>query len=74
MSGKALETVAYAFGLIEHELAHQGDSLDCGHDEAFYPRPMLELEKWAERMPIDECVFENYWPSDRPATETPRDE
>jgi 5,6-dimethylbenzimidazole synthase len=48
--------------------------LCLGHVEAFYPRPMLELEKWAERMPIDECVFENYWPSDRPATETPRDE
>lgn len=37
--------------------------LCLGHVEAFYPQPMLELEKWAERMPIGECVFENYWPT-----------
>ena len=36
--------------------------LCLGHVEAFYPQPMLEIEKWAERMPIDQCVFENYWP------------
>lgn len=34
----ALKTVAYIFGLVEHEIAHQGDSMDCGHDEAFYQR------------------------------------
>lgn len=33
-----LKTVGYIFGLVEHEVAHQGDSLDCGHDEAFYQR------------------------------------
>jgi hypothetical protein len=33
-----LKAAAYIFGLIEHEIAHQGDSLDCGHDEAFYQR------------------------------------
>lgn len=33
-----LKTVAYIFGLVEHEVAHQGDSLECGHDEAFYQR------------------------------------
>ncbi len=33
-----LKTAAYIFGLVEHEVAHQGDSLDCGHDEAFYQR------------------------------------
>lgn len=34
----ALKTAAYIFGLVEHEVAHQGDSMDCGHDEAFYQR------------------------------------
>lgn len=43
--------------------------LCLGHVEAFYPRPMLELEKWAERMPIDDCLFENYWPAE-PANAT----
>ena len=38
--------------------------LCLGHVEGFYSQPMLELEKWAERMPIDQCVFENYWPAD----------
>ncbi|WP_122423051.1 ATP-binding protein [Pseudomonas viridiflava] len=38
MSSKPLETVAYIFGVVEHEVAHQGDSIDCGHDEAFYQR------------------------------------
>lgn len=38
ISSKPLETVAYIFGLVEHEVAHQGDSIDCGHDEAFYQR------------------------------------
>lgn len=33
-----LRTAGYIFSLIEHEVAHEGDSLDCGHDEAFYQR------------------------------------
>lgn len=33
-----LKTVSYIFSLVEHEVAHQGDSLACGHDEAFYQR------------------------------------
>lgn len=33
-----LKTAAYIFGLVEHEVAHQGDSLESGHDEAFYQR------------------------------------
>ncbi len=33
-----LKTAGYIFSLVEHEVAHQGDSLDCGHDEAFYQR------------------------------------
>ncbi|UDJ82114.1 ATP-binding protein [Kosakonia oryzae] len=34
----ALRTASLLFSLTEHEVAHQGDSLDCGHDEAFYQR------------------------------------
>ncbi|MEX5685333.1 ATP-binding protein [Pseudomonas silesiensis] len=33
-----IRTAAYIFTLVEHEVAHQGDSLDCAHDEAFYQR------------------------------------
>ncbi|NRO98651.1 5,6-dimethylbenzimidazole synthase [Paraburkholderia sp. NMBU_R16] len=36
--------------------------LCLGHVERFYPRPMLEIEHWAQRMPLAECVFENEWP------------
>lgn len=39
--------------------------LCLGHVEQFYPRPMLEIEQWAQRMPLTECVFENYWPTPR---------
>ena len=37
--------------------------LCIGHVEAFYPRPMLEMEQWAERMPIDSVMAENAWPT-----------
>ena len=36
--------------------------LCLGHVEQFYQKPMLEMERWAQRMPVAECVFENYWP------------
>lgn len=36
--------------------------LCLGHVEQFYGAPMLETEGWAERKPLRECVFENYWP------------
>jgi len=36
--------------------------LCLGHVEQFYQKPMLEMERWARRMPVNECVFENYWP------------
>jgi 5,6-dimethylbenzimidazole synthase len=36
--------------------------LCLGHVEQFYPRPMLEMERWAQRNAVAECVFENYWP------------
>lgn len=37
--------------------------LCIGHVEAFYPRPMLELEQWAERMPLERVLGENAWPA-----------
>ncbi|PLZ03830.1 5,6-dimethylbenzimidazole synthase [Burkholderia sp. WAC0059] len=36
--------------------------LCLGHVDAFYEQPMLEMEHWAERRPLDECVGENRWP------------
>lgn len=45
-----LKTASYIFSLVEHEIAHQGDSLDCGHDEAFYQRYHdISIEMAAER-------------------------
>ena len=35
--------------------------LCLGHVKAFYPRPMLELENWAQRRSLAELVFENRW-------------
>lgn len=35
--------------------------LCIGHVEAFYPAPMLEIEKWDQRRAIDTIVFENSW-------------
>jgi 5,6-dimethylbenzimidazole synthase len=32
-----------------------------GHVEAFYKKPMLELENWASVRPLKEFVFENGW-------------
>ena len=37
--------------------------LCLGHVEQFYDAPMLQIEGWAERKPLHECVFENYWPT-----------
>jgi len=41
--------------------------LCIGHVDAFYAKPMLEEERWATRMPIDACLFENGW--EAPATQ-----
>jgi 5,6-dimethylbenzimidazole synthase len=41
--------------------------LCIGHVEAFYPRPMLEIHQWAERMPLETVVFENGWRDEAPA-------
>ncbi|KDE34197.1 DNA mismatch repair protein MutL [Kosakonia radicincitans UMEnt01/12] len=38
LKSDALCTASQLFSLTEHEVAHEGDSLDCGHDEAFYQR------------------------------------
>lgn len=35
--------------------------LCLGHVEAFYEKPMLELEQWAERQKLETLVFENGW-------------
>jgi len=36
--------------------------LCIGHVEHLYDAPMLELEGWAQRLPLADCVFDNYWP------------
>lgn len=36
--------------------------LCLGHVERFYPKPMLELEGWAEPRRLDDLVFEDRWP------------
>jgi hypothetical protein len=38
LKSNPLKTISYLFSLLEHEIAHKGDSVDCGHDEAFYQR------------------------------------
>jgi 5,6-dimethylbenzimidazole synthase len=35
--------------------------LCLGHVEAFYPKPMLELEGWAVRRSLHDLVYENAW-------------
>ena len=35
--------------------------LCLGHVEAFYPKPMLELEGWAVRCSLQDLVYENAW-------------
>lgn len=36
--------------------------LCLGHVEAFYPKPMLEMEQWASAQPLSALVAENGWP------------
>ncbi|ELF6204798.1 TPA: ATP-binding protein [Pseudomonas putida] len=38
LKSSPMRTASYIFSLMEHEIAHESDSLDCGHDEAFYQR------------------------------------
>lgn len=35
--------------------------LCVGHVEAFYPAPMLEMEKWDQRRALGEIMFEDSW-------------
>ncbi|MEK7438054.1 MAG: 5,6-dimethylbenzimidazole synthase [Pseudomonadota bacterium] len=35
--------------------------LCLGHVREFYPRPMLEMENWAQRSDLDKLVFTDYW-------------
>jgi len=35
--------------------------LCIGHVDAFYPKPMLEMESWAARKPLETVVFRNRW-------------
>lgn len=35
--------------------------LCLGHVNEFYPKPMLELENWAQARPLEEFVSENVW-------------
>lgn len=41
--------------------------LCLGQVEAFYPRPMLELEGWAKRQCLHDLVSENTWGDGNPA-------
>ncbi|VXD06057.1 DNA mismatch repair protein MutL [Enterobacterales bacterium 8AC] len=38
LKNQPMKVAGYLFSLLEHEIAHEGDSLACGHDEAFYQR------------------------------------
>jgi 5,6-dimethylbenzimidazole synthase len=44
--------------------------LCLGHVREFYPRPMLEMENWAQRADLDQLVFTDYW-DDRATQEKP---
>ena len=35
--------------------------LCLGHVKEFYPKPMLELENWAQARPVEDFVSENQW-------------
>ncbi len=37
--------------------------LCVGHVEAFYPAPMLEIERWDSRRPLNEILYQDAWGS-----------
>jgi len=43
------------------EDSHPVAILCLGHVERFYDKPMLEEARWAQRMPLDDLLFENQW-------------
>jgi 5,6-dimethylbenzimidazole synthase len=48
--------------LLEMPLGASPIAVLClGYVEAFYPRPMLEMERWADRIPLETLVFEDRW-------------
>ncbi|MGF6641416.1 5,6-dimethylbenzimidazole synthase [Paraburkholderia sp. MM6662-R1] len=55
--------------LVMPEGARPVAILCLGHVAAFYTEPMLETQRWASRLPLADCVFENRWPRDEPAQE-----
>lgn len=36
--------------------------LCIGHVDEFYDRPMLVEENWAQERPLEEFIYQNYWP------------
>lgn len=44
------------------EGAHPIAILCLGHVGEFYDRPMLERERWAERLPLSELISDDRWP------------
>jgi 5,6-dimethylbenzimidazole synthase len=45
--------------------------LCVGQIDEYYPEPMLEMERWAARAPLADCVFENRWPDTTRSTSKP---
>lgn len=45
--------------------------LCLGHVAAFYPKPMLELEGWAQRQRLSDLLFEDGWGTPMPGAGTP---
>ena len=43
------------------EGSHPIGILCLGPVEKFYDKPMLEMEQWAQRCPLDELIMENGW-------------
>jgi 5,6-dimethylbenzimidazole synthase len=48
--------------LLDMPLGAKPVAILClGHVEAFYPRPLLEQQQWAQRQSLTELIFENRW-------------
>lgn len=61
------DPVALADMLNMPEGARPVAILCVGHVNAFYPKPMLELEHWTSRQPLEAMLAENGWPQESPA-------
>ena len=44
--------------------AHPLAVLCLGPVQGYYPQPMLALEQWAQRLPLEDLVMENVWQDD----------